>query len=183
MAVSAKGISSVKYEQVLTLPGKLAVGSAALSTQKVWVKGNKMRMEMSVLGLESITIVNQDIQTMYIYMPAQNQAMKMPLPQGEAVKPESSSATELAKSLAEQKPVVVGSETIDGKACLIIEINTPQGKVKAWLWKEYGFPLRWETETTEGIMRLEWKNIEFISIPDSMFELPSGVTITEVPRP
>jgi len=35
--------------------------------------------------------------------------------------------------------------------------------------------------TDEGMVIVEYKNIEFVDIPDSMFELPEGVEIMEMP--
>ena len=37
-----------------------------------------------------------------------------------------------------------------------------------------------EITTSEGKMIMEYKNIEFVDIPDSMFELPAGVQIMEM---
>jgi len=34
--------------------------------------------------------------------------------------------------------------------------------------------------TAEGKTTIEYKNIEFVDIPDSMFELPEGVQITDL---
>ena len=34
----------------------------------------------------------------------------------------------------------------------------------------------------EGKTTMEYKNIEFVDIPDNMFELPAGAKITEMPK-
>lgn len=172
----ASGIASVKYDQVVSLPGEPAM------VQKVWVKGNKMRSEMTIEGQTVVIITDKDAQVAYMYDPSQNVATKMDL-RPQAVMSmmltiNTMSATEWAKFILatpELELVVVGSKTVDGKACLVVEITTKEGKVKGWFWKEYGLPIRIDLL---GIL-MEWKNIEFVSIPDSMFKLPSGVKIQE----
>jgi len=50
-----------------------------------------------------------------------------------------------------------------------------------WLWTRHGWPIRTETVTAKGTSVVELKNIDFGNIPDSMFELPAGVQIMELP--
>jgi len=50
-----------------------------------------------------------------------------------------------------------------------------------WIWKEKGFPIRIEMTSIEGTFIIEYKNIEFTDVPDSMFELPEGVQIVDIP--
>ena len=147
-------------------------------TQTLWIKGNKMRVEMTAEGQFGVYIWDWDTLTAYMYIPAQNTGMKTDLSQGP--RPTMSlSATEWSKFiLADPETVVVGTETIDGKVCLVVEGTGEQGeKLKTWMWEEYGFPIRFEGPGAEGKMIIEWKNIEFVDIPDDMFELPSGVQI------
>jgi hypothetical protein len=172
----AAGIPSVKYDQVMTSPRMPRM------VQKVWVKGSKMRAEMTAQGQSVVTIVNLDTQTTYMYIPAQNMAIRADLRQGQGPRSTMSvSATEWSKLiLTDPKTAVVGTETIDGKVCLLVEGADEEGKgLKTWIWQEYGFPIRMEWPIAEGKLIMEWKNIEFVNIPDSMFELPSGVQITE----
>lgn len=148
---------------------------------KVWVKGNKMRSEITAEGQTVVFIIDRDAQVLYFYDPSQNVWAKGDLPAlGEGAVMSlmslltSMSGTEWSKLiLAGPESVAIGSETIDGKACLVVEGE--EGKVKVWIWKEYGLPIRMEFLGT----LIEWKNIEFASIPDSMFEPPSGVQIQQ----
>jgi outer membrane lipoprotein-sorting protein len=142
----SKGITSVKYDMVTTSPGEPTI------TQKIWLKGNNMRVEMTAEGETMITIMNGDKQELYMYYPEGNMAMKMDFSQA----PES--AIEETSSIEQYNPTVIGTETIDGKLCTVVEYVDP-----------------------EGILRTEMKNIEFGDIPDSMFELPAGVEIMEMP--
>ena len=159
------GIDSVKYDMLITAPGAPTV------TQTIWVKQNKMRTEMTEQEEPIIILVDFDAGTMYMYMPEQNMAMKVDF--GQAAK----SAVEEAQSIPNYNPHIIGTETRDGKVCLVVEYTVEQVTVKMWIWKEHGFPIRIETTTTEGKTIIEFKNIEFVDIPDSKFELPPGVQV------
>jgi len=154
---------------VITSPGMPTM------TQKMWVKQNKMRTEMTQQGQTQVILVDIDAQTMYVYMPEQNIAMKVNFAQAPK------SATEEAGAILNYNPTVVGTETIDGKVCLVVEYTVEGTATKAWIWQEYGFPIRVEVTTTAGKTTVEYENIEFVDIPDSMFELPAGVQIIEQP--
>ena len=165
----SKGITSVKYDMVTTSSGEPTI------TQNIWLKGNNMRTEMTMEGQKMITIMNGDKQELYMYYPEENMAMKMDFSQA----PES--AIEETSSIEQYNPTVIGTEIIDGKLCTVVEYVDPEGKIKTWLWQEHGLPIRMEMTTPEGTLRTEMKNIEFGDIPDSMFELPAGVEIMEMP--
>lgn len=163
------GIASVKYDMVTTAQGMPSM------TQKVWLKKNKMRTEMTIEGQTTVNLIDMDAKTMYTYMPAQNLAIKM-----DFAKEAPESPIESTESIEKYKPVVIGTETIDGKVCSVIEYTVEGVKTKSWIWKEKGFLVRMEVTTSEGKTIIEYKNIEFVDIPNSMFELPAGVQVTEI---
>ena len=160
----AAGISSVKYDMIITDP------DAQTMSTSIWIKNNKMRSEMTVEGQTIITLLDMDAHTMYLYYPDQNMAMGMTYEPGE-------SAMDEAQAVADYNPTIIGTETLDGKECLVVEYTAGGETVKMWLWKEYGFPIRAEMTTSEGTTVMEYKNIEFVDIDNSMFELPGDVTI------
>ena len=169
------GITSVKYELVMTNPE-----NPQENVQwQVWVKGNKTKMEMTYEGQTGVLIIDRDAQVGYTYDPFDKIWTKTDLVDQSGqplILNPMFPATEWAKSiLTSPESVVVGSETIYGKDCLIIESGEEEGKVKIWFWKDYGFPIRMEGFDTP----VEWKNIEFVNISDSIFELPAGVEIQE----
>lgn len=163
----AEGIASVKYDLLITGPG------APTMTQKIWVKKNKMRTETTQEGETVIILMDIDAGTMYMYIPAQNIAMKIDFD------PTTKSAMEEVKSIPNYNPEIVGTESIDGKVCLVVEYTVEEATTKVWIWEEHGFPIRMEMTTTAGKTTVEYKNIEFVDIPDSMFELPSGVQVIQ----
>ncbi len=169
----AKGMTSLKYDMVATAPGEAAV------TIKMWRKGNKMRMEGTFEGKSMVYLVNVDEQLAYMYFPAENTAMKIGL--GEAQEAAGESPTEQSESIVKYNPVTLGTETLDGKSCLVIEYTTETDDVKMWVWTEYGLPIKTESTTAEGTSVVELKNIESGDISDSIFELPAGVQLIEIP--
>jgi len=163
------GIASVKYDMVTTAPGIPAM------TQTVWVKKNKMRMEVTQQGQAAVILMDSDASTMYTYMPEENVAIKM------SWDPTARSAVDEAQSISGYNPTVVGTETIDGKVCAVVQYTAEGQTVKTWLWQDYGFTVRVEATTPKGTTLIEYKNIEFVDIPDGMFALPADVQIMQVP--
>jgi hypothetical protein len=62
----------------------------------------------------------------------------------------------------------------------VIQFTNEQGTVKQWIWQEKGFPLKIESVTSIGNVTITINNIDFSDIPDSLFELPAGVQITDM---
>lgn len=168
-----KGITSFKYDMVVAVPGQ------ATTTQKIWFEGKKMRMEATLEGQKAVYLVDISKQQAYLYTPAQNMAMKIDF--GQVQESAGESPEEQTGYIMNYNPTTVGSEVLDGKSCLVIEYTTGAGEVKMWLWKKYGFPIKTETTTAKGTTVVELKNIELVDIPDSMFELPAGVQVMEMP--
>ncbi len=163
------GVASVKYDVVITPPGKPPI------TQKIWLKKNKMRMELIVQGQSVVNLTDTVLKTMISYMPSQNTAIRMDFSQA------SPSATDSAKSVENYKPTIIGTEILNGKVCLVVEHITKDGSGKMWIWKQYGLPVRSEVTSPEGKTIMEYQNFEFTDIPDSTFDLPAGVQVMSLP--
>ena len=161
-------ISSVKYDQVITSKNTTV-------TQTVWIKKTKMRMEMSQQGQAFVVLLDTETRTMYNYLPAQKIAYKVSYQK-------SDSALDSAASIMDYNPRVVGVETVDGKLCAVVEYAPGGGTtVKTWIWKENGFPVRMETTSNSGKSVIEYRNVDFSNISDSMFQLPAGITVMTMP--
>ena len=171
--VKAKNVASVKYDMVITAPGQTVM------TMKVWLKGEKMRNEGTFEGQSMTYILDRSKQLSYVYIPSQNIAMTMDF--GKVQESVGESPVEQTESVTKYNPATLGTEVLDGKTCLVIEYTTETEQVKMWLWTKYGWPIRTESVTAEGTSVVELKNIEFGNIPDSMFELPAGAQMMEIP--
>jgi outer membrane lipoprotein-sorting protein len=160
----AASFPTVYYEMVSTISGTMTM------TVKYWMKNRKVRAEMSDTGI--ITLMNMDTHTMYMYTPATNTAVKMVY--------DASQVPGNPNQILDYTPNVVGTETIDGKVCTIIEYNYGQASVKTWIWNDKGYPVRMETTSNGVTSVVEWRNFNFSDIDDSMFELPEGVEIIDM---
>jgi len=169
----AKGITSFKYDMVATVPGQAAV------TTKMWWRGQKTRMEGTFDGRDMVYLVDAGKQIAYMYMPAENMAMKISL--GKAKETAGESPIEQSGSVEKYNPVTLGSEVLDGKSCLVVEYTAEGTEVKMWIWEKYGLPIKTESTTAQGTSIVELKNIDFGNISDRMFELPAGVQMMQIP--
>ena len=162
-------LPSVKYDQVFISPGEPTVN------WKVWMEGQKSRVEMSAEGQTVIMLIDFDTDIMYMYSPAENKAIRMDLSGFEGI------ATEASEDILNFNPTIIGTEIWDGKVCLVVEytavVEGVESKIKQWVWREWGFPIRMETTSGGQSAVMECRNIEFGDIPDSMFELPDGVEV------
>jgi hypothetical protein len=162
-------VDTIKYDLTMTVTGQAAV------TMTIYQKKNKMREEITVGGVAAAVIINGDTQTSYTYMPALNMATKMTYDSSQMIQ----GSWENTNAIMDYNPTIVGTESIDGKACTVITWDIPgEGSAKEWIWIDKGFPLKMEMTTSGVTTTMEYSNVDFSDIPDSTFELPAGVTIT-----
>jgi outer membrane lipoprotein-sorting protein len=159
------GIASMKYDMVTTTPDNQS------STTTMYVKKNQARMESTQQGQQIVILINSDTKTMYMYMPAQNMALKQDF--GQAPK----SASDNSNSVLQNSPTVVGTETLDAKLCTVIQYTANGSTTKEWIWQAKGLPVRMQVTSSQGTTTTDFKNYDFSDIPDSTFVLPAGVTI------
>jgi len=162
-------LGPVKYDWVIMQAGQPSV------TMTVWVEDYKWRYDQSAGGSEVVQLLDYNAQTMYTYFPEQNMAYRTDFEQAPQ------RPIEQSESDQQITPTVLGTETVDGKVCLVIEWSINDMTMKTWVWRDHGFPVRMEQVTPQGTTTMEWKNIEFGDIPDSTFQLPSGVQIITFP--
>lgn len=187
-----------KYSINMAMPG---VGEIEAT---YWLKGDKVRMELTVsmAGEEEMTIVNiYKDGFAYVYMPAENQAMKYDAEGyiGGGTEPfeffdqfyvqgytdEEILAELQAECSADpecQSVEIIGHETVAGEPCTIFEYTPTEDEAgKIWLATEKGYILKIEVETPEGMVVIEFTDIDLDpSIPDSTFDLPAGVEIIDM---
>jgi outer membrane lipoprotein-sorting protein len=160
----------MKYDMVTVVAGQT-------STSTMSVKKTLARMETSQQGQNVIMLMNGDTKTMYMYMPDQNMAIKMDYSQA------TKSAADNSSSALNYSPTVVGTETIDGKVCQVIQYTADGGTTKEWIWEAKGLPVRVQVTTSQGTTTTDFKNYDFSDIPDANFQLPAGVQISSLGLP
>ena len=143
----------------------------------LWEKETKFRDETITGGMKNVIIYNLEAGVMYMYIEGEGTAMEFTLDPSQA--PEG--VTENPNDILDFNPQVTGTETIDGKSCTVITWDIPEtGTMTEWIWTEKGFPVKVETVTDQGTTTIEFTNIDFSDIPDSMFELPEGLVVTTI---
>jgi outer membrane lipoprotein-sorting protein len=163
------GIASMKFDMVTT-------GSDnSVTTSTAWVKNKKMRVENSVQGQNMVTLIDTDAKTMYLYNPAQNTAIKMDLSQAPQ--------NPISSSISQFNPTIIGSETLDGKLCQILQYTANGVVTKEWIWDAKGLPVRTQTTSSSGTTTTDFKNYDFSDLPDNQFVLPADAKITSFGLP
>jgi len=145
-----------------------------ITTQKVLLKNNDMKIITTAKDEQgktstTITYILNSKNIMYVYLTAENLAIKTKLD------PAKKSDPPMQFKPGGKK---IGTETIDGKVCNIYLYPKKAFGIetKMWIWRDKKIPVKTETEFTTT----EYKNISFEDIPSSEFELPKGVEITEM---
>jgi len=132
----------------------------------------KIRTEMTVEGNLTIYLVDYSTQTAYMWLKDQNIAYSIDMSQAP------SNPTENADQVY---PTYVGTDTVDGKLCDVYQWTILSMPMKTWVWKDKSFPIKMEATTPDGTVTVEYQNIVFGTLSDSLFQLPAGVQVTQFP--
>ncbi len=159
----AANVSLVKYDCVFTWPDRT-------QTSKVWIKDNMMRIEHTQQGQTIETyLCDYEEMTSFHWTSPENIPKRSVTP-GEVG--DFFSAMLMASIAADHNPRIIGTDTTDGKACYLVEYDINEISAQAWIWKEQNFLVRQDFIGAEYTTTIEFKNIEFGDILDSIFELP-----------
>jgi hypothetical protein len=129
-----------------------------------------MKVEQSYEGQVQTYLLDMDEGTVYTWDPPENEPREMGISTGEVS--DFFSAMSMAEDVSLHNPKTIGSESVDGKDCLVVEFVDGEITLKAWLWKEKRFLVRLDIISPEQTTTIAFKNIDFGDIPDSVFELP-----------
>ncbi len=163
----ATDIHCANYKQVMSGIG------APTATTTVWMKDDKIKTESDIQGMTSSTLI--DMGEGKAYTVVMGMATEIDIPSG------NNSPVDQAESVMQYSPSVVGSETIDGKECIIAEYTVEGHSTKMWIWEDNGFPLKIESKTAQGTLTIEHKDISFDCADDSVFEIPESSGSFEMP--
>lgn len=166
---SAKNIKGMSYDMVTTMTSPEGTHT---SSGKIWISGEKVRIESETAGMKSIMITDNKGD---MYMVTDKTAMKIPAADDQ---------TEPANAWADEeldKMKVVGKEKIDGHNCTVVEVTEEGNVTKMWLRQDIGMPVKIESKADNATIVIENKNFKIGAQPDSLFELPAGVQVMEMP--
>lgn len=178
---AARNVPGMSYEMITTVT---TPAGTRVSSELIWASGKKARMEMDAMGQKFITI-STAAGDVYEYNPTTNSATKYTVSQTQQ-------EGQVSYDWANQDPVkykIIGKETLDGQACTVVTMigGDNQGENKMWIRNDIGMPVRMEMTKNSGNnavkMVMENKNFKIGPQPDSLFELPAGVTVSTMPNP
>jgi hypothetical protein len=143
-------------------------------TSKMFIKDKKVRMDGQ--GPQGYSIMRGDKEVVWMVTPAQKSYMEMKVDPARKPKVDEKVEGEVSRKL-------IGSETIDNHPTQKYEVTyTTKGKtVKMYQWMatDIKFPIK--TAAIDGSWTTEYRNIKIGGQSDSLFEVPSGFTKTQMP--
>jgi len=181
-------------------------GKTTTSEGKMWISGNKYRMESRDKQNNKTMVMIDDGQVMYMYDPAEKKAFVWG-PGVEAMFGSMLNSDLVAESARQRKTArKVGSEVVDGKACdiyayqskITVMKNPVTSDVKEWLWKAEQFPIKTVVNTPKHKMKImimsmdvpasettnEIKNLVLDKpVDESLFSLPAGTQVETMDMP
>jgi outer membrane lipoprotein-sorting protein len=172
-----KGTTILHYECRMT-----GIKKPMRFERKIWVKGEKYRVEVYLPEGKSITVGGP--KGMYVVPPGSKEATHISKPAHAEKGIWFGLFGDMAAIRREKK---VGAETLAGRSTEIFEqrlSSTPglpnvNGSTRVWLAKDMPMPFKVVTKLqpgTETILVLKSIRLD-APIPDSMFELPKGISI------
>ncbi len=168
---SAAGVKEMSFDMVATVNSK---SGTMTSNGKMYMSNGKVRMEIEQAGMKMVTIMKSQSE-IYLYNPDSKTAMKISVPQNQI----ELLPNQWAKADGDVSGLtVVGNENKDGFDCLVV---TTGDNAKMWIRKDIGMPVRVESTNAEGSMVMEYKNFNVGAQDASLFELPAGTQITDMP--
>lgn len=144
---------------------------------KMFKDKDKTRVETSMPGMESVSIVRQDLKKMYTLMPGQKMYMEMDLNPAMA-------APDLTAPKGDMKWEKLGSETVNGTACDKYKVTaTVDGKSSEMIYflDSKGYPVRTEMSAGGQTMSVDYKNWKEGSQEAALFEIPAGYNKMQMP--
>lgn len=145
--------------------------TAGMTTKgKVYIKDNKMRMEMETPAGKSINLMDAETGSMQMLQPEQKMYFEMNAPEAGVV-----TSDEALAKIADKKHV--GTEKLNGHECDKYEIiyhDRSLGKMTQWFSKELNYPVKMIYNGPHGESVVEYKNIRQGKIDSSLFGVPPG---------
>ena len=143
-------------------------------TQKIYNDSGKVRTEMSMQGMQMVSIVRPDQQKVYSVMVAQKMVMVMPYD------PEKYKKMMVASSGPQGKFELVGPDTVEGVVCTKYKVTSDKDNKVFFFWTDSGkAPVKMAAE--DGSVTILWKNYQAGPQDPALFEPPADYQIMQMP--
>lgn len=146
---------------------------------KIYVKGNKLRLENSAAMGSTVTIIEMDTAKMFVLHPEEKMYVELKATGFDAIIPQSSKAS---SELADKK--FLGTEEVNGYECekyLYTYKDKSLGAITQWVSKKLNFPIKVRFPIPEGMMIIEYRDIKEERLDDSLFQIPTDYRKMEIP--
>lgn len=154
---------------------------------KLWSSGNKSKMESNYpeTGENVTMIIDGDEEVSYLYMPAENMALKIPYDNfagfAEGEEEGTEDYIELMKGFADDEEVEVEDGTYEGEPVKIITGEIDGNTNIIWVSTQTGFPLKSEFYMDGELeSTATFENFDDSAIDPSIFNLPEDVEIQDM---
>lgn len=164
-------IKNYSYEEVTVTGGETL-------TSLVAKKDQKMRREMTVADQTTVMYFDLGSGEIYTYMPSTKQAIKMSAVPDET---ENNEPLDETAGKIDPKTKILGRETVNGEATVVVEVTVENMKQKMWISVKYGLPMKIEAETPGGKITTEVRNLKVGGVTDADVTLPPEAKIVELP--
>jgi outer membrane lipoprotein-sorting protein len=168
-----KNLGDVKADMVTTSTQSPQAQTSTVYYKNIWV-ANELKFRID--GANTTYLVDYGAQTAYLWNQAQNTACKIDISQA---------PTNPLANGDQIHPTYLGTDTVNGNLCDVWQWTrvTAAGTwtIKLWLWKDKLFPVKIEATTSTGTTTVEYQNIVFGTLSDSLFVLPAGVQVMQFP--
>lgn len=159
------GVLSFKFDLVQTVPGV----SGAVTTH-VMVRQHKVKMVTGTAGMEVVHLFYYDAHIEYWFTGTEGRK--------QTIDPSAKSPDDINYLSQFSQYKTVGTEKIGGKSCQIKQTVKNGTTLKIWIWEEKNLPMRIQTTSSQGhVITEDYKDYEFVPIPESEFMLHSTVII------
>jgi hypothetical protein len=144
---------------------------------KLWIAGNNLRSETIDAGSEKPAIFIRNSKGYnYMFTSEDQQAIKVTDQQpAEDINPVGNLDN------VDENTQPLGKEVMDGKNCVVVQYKTDEVDNRVWLWEDYGVPVRIESTYDGSTTVMEYSNYKFEALSESLFELPPGMKVIELP--
>jgi hypothetical protein len=137
----------------------------AAPRRRLFVKGNKVRLEWPMPAGQAVLVVDGDAQRAASWIVGQKQVTQQPFAQAQQQVSPYLDALRQTKELS--KGTVSAHDAVGGEPCLVYRGNALTLCVSA-----AGIPLRIQRRTNSGESTQEWLNVLKGNVPDSLFASP-----------
>ena len=167
-AVAAReGLES--YKMTMTIPGEKEI------TQLVKLEDGELVRAKIITEGDKWMLLDKAEGVIYAYSPEMEAAVKLPMESGEG---EGTEMPTIDVDSFDTDAAIVGSETIDGVDCWVVDtiVKEEEKEAKIWVGKEDGL-LR-QAESEGKAIKFTYDKIN--AVPDSEFELPADIEIMDM---